>query len=375
MGDAACGYFGLCGGCSNQGVDYPAQVELKRRAVADALGLRDVEAYSLGEFSYRTRMDFCFHRGGLGFRKRGSWREFFDVESCMISNGGINAMLTELRSFFGDVDAFDPSTGAGTFRYAVLRAPFGCSTVSFVLNKDSPRLREALGRVREFSKETGATNVLAAYVPAKTDSSLSRDYEVVKGSDMLSEPFLGKTFRYHAQGFFQNNHGVAELMHSYCRRLLSSHRTGGAHLLDIYGGVGTFGIINADLYESVRIVESDPGCVEAARQNIEGNGVGNAQAVLSDAKDLRQLELPSPLHVIADPPRAGMHPKAVKRLIELQPEVIVYVSCNIGQLREEMRRFSGYAVADAALFDMFPQTPHVEAVVELRRQAIGSPSG
>ncbi|MFH0863094.1 MAG: hypothetical protein V1875_08725 [Candidatus Altiarchaeota archaeon] len=369
MGGPPCEYFGVCGGCSLQGVEYGAQVGRKRRMLADALGFEDVEAHSLGEFSYRTRMDFAFHGGGLGFRRRGSWREFFDVESCMISNLRINDLLAELRVFFKEVDAFDPSSHGGTFRYAILRAPGDDSSVSFVLNKDSPRLAGALDRVRSFASSTSAENVMAAYVPSRTDASLSRDYEVVKGGDMLSESFLGKAFKYHIQGFFQNNHGVAELMHSYCRRLLMAHDTRSAHLLDLYGGAGTFGIVNSDLYRSVKIVESDPGCIGAARMNIEANGAGNAEAVLSDAKFLGRLDLPVPVHVITDPPRAGMHPKAVKRLLEMRPDVVVYVSCNVRQLAGDIRKFSGYDVVNAALFDMFPQTPHIEAVVELRRQA------
>ncbi len=184
---------------------------------------------------------------------------------------------------------------------------------------------------------------------------------------MLEETLMGRTFKYSAQGFFQNNHQMAEEMHKYVHDLLRSYKTGVAHLLDLYGGVGTFGIINTDLFKSVQTVESFKGCTEAAKANIELNGVSNIEAVNLDAAQLKKLKIPSgSLYTVTDPPRSGMHPKTIEQLVKLKPELIIYISCNIKQLEKDMPKFKKhYTLKSAAIFDLFPQTNHMETVVEL----------
>ena len=158
---------------------------------------------------------------------------------------------------------------------------------------------------------------------------------------------------------------MAEKMLEYVHALLGKHDTKQAALLDLYGGVGTFGIILADLFQSVTTVESVPSCVKAAEKNIAENKVPNVKATLLDAMQLKKLTLQKPLFVVTDPPRSGMHPKTIQQLNVLQPEVIIYVSCNIQQLAKDLPKFKNYQIKSAALFDLFPQTPHVEAIVEL----------
>jgi tRNA/tmRNA/rRNA uracil-C5-methylase (TrmA/RlmC/RlmD family) len=367
MATPKCAYFGICGGCRLQDVDYGEQVSAKASALSRALGLGDVRTFTGGEYGYRTRMDFSFHPSGLGFRRRGSWREFFDADCCAISNAGVNALLEELRGFFGSVDSYDPVSRSGAFRYAVVRAPPGDSSVSFVLNADSTGKDEALGRVREFCKSTSAAHVAAAYVPSNSDASLSEESVALKGSASLTERLMGGVFEYPIQGFFQNNHGLAEAMHGYCSGLFRGHPTGDAHLLDLYGGAGTFGILNSPLFAAVSIVESHLGSVAAAGRNISSNRASNARAVAMDAKNVGALNLPRPLYAVADPPRGGMHPRALRALDGMSPEAVLYVSCNLGQLVKDLSAFRGYSVRSAALFDFFPQTPHSEAVVELVR--------
>jgi len=194
---------------------------------------------------------------------------------------------------------------------------------------------------------------------------------------MLTETLMGKTFHYSAQGFFQNNHEMAEKMHEYVNNILqlkvdnrlSTFGEPGnryAHLLDLYGGVGTFGIINSDLFKTVKTVESFEGCVDAAKANIELNGVKNTEAILLDAMQLKKLDFQSPLFVVTDPPRSGMHQKTIEQLIVLKPKLIIYISCSIQQLEKELLKFlKHYKLKSAAIFDLFPQTNHMETVVEL----------
>jgi 23S rRNA (uracil1939-C5)-methyltransferase len=394
MRDPKCPYFALptdsngrgkCGGCATQHLEYELQLENKKKRAQQATGFDDIKVFSGEEWFYRNRMDMVFTKNGIGFREKGSWKWKVDVKECVISNRRLNDLITEVWDNFGAVDPFDSRNNTGTYRYAVIRTPENDSSISFVLNKDSSRCGEAVEKIKEFSRKSSANNILVTYVPQVTDVSTGTDFVVIKGSDMLEETFLGKRFRYSAQGFFQNNHEMAENMHLYVNEVLSKHANKfetrnskleknaefqnsyfKPHLLDLYGGVGTFGIINSDLFKTVKTVESFEGCVEAAKANIELNGVKNTEAILLDAMQLKKLDFQSPLFVVTDPPRSGMHQKTIEQLIVLKPKLIIYISCSIQQLEKELPKFlKHYKLKSAAIFDLFPQTNHMETVVEL----------
>lgn len=365
MAKPLCPYFGRCGGCTFQDVDYALQLERKKKKVEDALNLSDIPVFSGREYFHRHRMDMIFHQGGLGFREKGKWFSIVDVDRCVISNEKLNELIREVRDFFTGVDVFDVKEKRGTFRFAVFRTPPHDSSIAIALNKNSLHLNEAEEKIREFAKITMARNVLMTYVPSNRDVSVSEEFAVIKGQEWLKEEYLGKKFWYHAQGFFQNNHDVAEKMHAYCRGVFQKLETWDSHLLDLYGGVGAFAIINADLFGGVTMVENSQNAIEAAKKNIEENETPQVNPVLLDSKHLKRIELRKPLFVAVDPPRIGIHPKAIKRLKELRPEAILYVSCNVKQLREDLREFEKHRIRSAALFDLFPQTPHIEAVAEL----------
>jgi len=365
MIEPRCPYFGKCGGCSSQDLDYNSQLETKKEKLAKAIGFDNIQIFSGQEYGYRHRMDLIFHPKGLGFREKGSWHKAVDVKQCAISNAKLNSLIGEIREFFQGVESFDHKHNEGTFRYAVIRTPPSDSSVSIVLNTEAENLETARQRIVRFAAQTSAANVLITYVIPHRDVSVSENYEVVKGTDMIHEEYLGRTFWYPVQGFFQNNHEMSESMHSYCHERLRSYPTDKAHLIDLYGGVGTFGIINAGLFQTITTVESYEPAVNACQKNMVENKISNLNPVLLDAKRLRTLELPRPLYVIADPPRNGIHPKALKRMRELQPGLILYVSCNIKLLGSELKELDTCTIKSAALFDLFPQTPHQEAVIEL----------
>jgi 23S rRNA (uracil-5-)-methyltransferase RumA len=360
-----CAYFGKCGGCSLQHIDYSLQLENKKKALFSATKFPGIEVFSGAEYGYRNRMDFIFHPNGVGFRQKGNWGHIIDIDNCLISDDRLNELLSEVRNFFKNTDYFDIHKQSGTFRYAVIRTPRNDSSISFVLNQKSMRLADAIEKVKEFASKTTVNNILVTYVEPKNDSSVSSDFFAVKGKDMLSEEILGKRFEYSVQGFFQNNSIMAEKMQEYVNGLLKGYDTSDVCLLDLYAGVGTFGIINSSLFKHTVIIESFKECIDAAKKNILINNVANAEAILLDAKNLKKIELKKPLFVITDPPRSGMDLKTIQRLNELMPEVIVYISCNVEQLSKDIPKFKEYKIKSAALFDLFPQTNHSEAVVEL----------
>lgn len=371
MRDPKCPYFGKCGGCATQHLTYEVQLQNKKERLISEIGYEDIQVFSDEEWFYRNRMDMTFTGEGIGFREKGKWWKLLPVKECVISNKKLNDLNKEICDFFGpDFDSFNVKSHEGTFKYAVIRTPQNDSSVSIVLNKQSEHLKQAEEKVKEFAKITTANNVLITYCKAKSSQSVGEEFEVVKGGDMLEEKIMGKVFHYSAQGFFQNNSVMAERMHEYVHDLLKAYnRPKYSHLLDLYGGVGAFGIINADLFHKVTSVESFEGCTIAANENIKRNDLAEGmEAICMDAKRLKQVRLPEKdLYVITDPPRSGMNEETVIQLKKLKPEVIIYISCNVEQLGKDLPKFKEYKIKSAAIFDLFPQTNHMESVVELIR--------
>lgn len=367
MREPKCPYFGQCGGCATQHLPYEVQLENKRKRLVSEIGYSDVKVFSGEEWDYRNRMDMIFTPQGLGFREKKKWWKPLAINHCDISNARLNELHDEIVGFFGpEIDAFNVKTHEGTFKYAVIRTPQDDSSVSIVLNSDSSHYEEAARQVKDYAKVSSANSVLLTNVCAKSSQSVGDDYEVLKGADTLQETIMGKVFRYSVQGFFQNNSAMAERMHEYVHGLLQAYDTKEAHLLDLYGGVGAFGIVNADLFQDVTSIESFEGCTVAAKENIALNELQNIEAICMDAKRLKQVKLPTgKLFVITDPPRSGMHQETIIELRKRKPEVMIYISCNVEQLGRDLPKFSDYRIKSAALFDLFPQTNHMESVIEM----------
>ena len=388
MANPLCPLFGKCGGCSAQHIEYAAQLEKKRQFVEGLIqksGINilndEIQIFSDRPYGYRNRMDFIFHQNGLGLREKGDWKHVVDVENCPISNDRLNILLKEVREFFqknkDKLKVFDIFKKTGTLRYAVIRTPdfSGDSSISFVINSDDndPQTVECL---KQFSQNCTANNIILALVPKNTDNSISEEYAVIKGNDFLKERFCGLDFYYDIQGFFQNNSIMAEKMLKYCKNLFESYnlQKEKSVLVDLYGGVGTLGIINSPMFSEVLTVESYKKSTEKAEMNIKSNSIKNVKALCQDATSLKKLNLDlwskgKDLYILTDPPRSGMHKKTIQHLLEIKPKAIIYVSCNPQQLSVELEKFKeDYKISSMAMFDLFPQTPHIETVVELIRE-------
>ena len=360
-----CFFFGKCGGCNCQHIDYQTQIEDKRDKIRKIISFNNVELFHCNDYNYRNRMDFIFHKNGLGLRKKGQWNKIINIDRCEIADEKINSILSELQNNFSNIDYFDINTNKGTYKYAMVRVTEKQSAISFTLNKDSMKLEQAIGEIKEFAKNSIADNIIISYVNLKEDSSTSSDYFIVKGSDELTTTILDNKFSFNVQGFFQNNLEVTQKMHNYVNEIVKDFSLKNMGLLDLYGGVGTFGIINSGHFDSVTIMENSNECIDSANKNIFLNNVGNATAIVKDAKNLKPKDYEGPLFVITDPPRSGMHPMTISSLNKISPKYMIYVSCNPTQLAKDIKKFKKYKIGKAAVFDMFPQTNHIEVVVFL----------
>lgn len=328
---------------------------------ARGIMLPEVSVHFDSAYEYRNRMDFVFTKEGLGLREKGEWKKLLHVAQCPISNAKLNSLLKEINDWFLHVrpDVFDVQATTGTFRYAVIRAPQHTddSAICFILNRDSPILEAQKKLILEFAKTTSAKNVLIGTVISKTDMSVSDDAVAVKGGTHVTEKLLGKKMTYHSQAFFQNNTIMAEQMIAHVKKEIGNGKT----LIDLYGGAGTFGVSLADSFEKTIIIDNVLGNIEQAKENIAHNNV-NAEARCADANVLAEYN--GDITLIVDPPRAGLHPKVVAAIKQLRPKTLIYISCNPEQLAKEATLL-GYNVKTLGVFDLFPQTEHIEAIATL----------
>lgn len=370
MATPKCPYFGTCGGCTLQNLSKQEQADKKLNAVKLLLESRGINTpvtiISANEYGYRNRMDFIFCEEGLGLRERENWKKLVQIKQCPISNTKLNTILRELWDFSLNEkpDAFNIQTGKGTFKYAVIRAPEHTtdSCVTFIVSKngDKENVKKLAGA---FAKTTSAKSVIIGYVDDKSDVSVSCELEIIKGTATFTEKLLDKTVTYSSQAFAQNNTRMAEEMIKHAQTLVSKNDL----LIDLYGGAGTFGISLADKFKETIIIDNNEGNIKSAQHNIEQNKV-NANARFSDACALSEYK-GKKYTLIVDPPRAGMHQKVLREIVRQLPNEIIYISCNPSKLAEELAILKQqYTAESVKLFDLFPQTEHVEGIAHLKRR-------
>lgn len=199
--------------------------------------------------------------------------------------------------------------------------------------------------------------------------SVTDNYEIIKGSDFMFENLMGYKFFYHSQGFFQNNSmGLLDIM-IYLKENISGKYD---LLFDLYGGVGTFGIYLSTMADEVIIADSSELSLACAEKNIKENKILNAKTIKffdnEPEKYFKEIKDKKTIFII-DPPRAGIHNKTLEFIKKILPENILYVSCNPETLaRDCLILFEKYNLFDIKIFDLFPQTRHIETVVILKRR-------
>lgn len=381
MTNPSCPIFGSCGGCSSQHIDYEVQLDNKKQMVFQSLercGIKlpeTVKVFSDKPYGYRSRMDFIATAQGPGLRHKDAKDQIIPVTNCPIANEGVNNLLKEVAVWWDqkkrDLIPFDTRRQSGCAKYIVIRSSehIPSSTVSFVLNEDSPALQAHIDLFKDYATISTATNVVIATLPKDKDMSLSPEAFAVKGSLTMQEKLHNTIIEFSSQGFFQNNTKMTEKMIAYCRELLEDNCLSTDVLIDLYGGAGTFGLSLRDIFSKTYIVDIESVNIECAKENVKRQKISNLEAVSADASTVGRLaQSHNDLVLITDPPRVGMDQKTIQKIKALSPHVLVYVSCNPQQMTKELVRFNEYQLSDLAVCDLFPQTPHVEAVAILKRK-------
>lgn len=364
-----CPYVGTCGGCPWQMIDYAQQLRYKREAVRRALeGLQIPEIPEVLPcpelFYYRNRMDYVIGaKGELGLKASEQWWNVLDLSTCFLLSPDAVEVMSRFRSWMKEhrVVPWDNQTHRGFARYLVIREGKR-SNERMVMIVTAPG--ELPGREDLIAKlQPLATSILWGINPRITDLSIADDIHVLHGNEVLHERLGNYIFDIPPNAFFQTNTLMAErLVETVCG---FAELTGTELVADLYCGVGVFGIALAHGAARVIGVESDPSAIPIAQRNAITNGVTNAQFQLALAE-----KWPFPIDpidvLIIDPPRAGLHPRVIQKMLSLQPHRIIYVSCNPTALTRDLKELLARYTCDAIrCLDLFPHTPHVETVVHL----------
>ena len=358
-----------CPGAPWQSLPYEQQLRHKRSQVEESLlRLGGVDGFELEpsepaveQWRYRNKLEYSFgERDGalvLGFHARGRWDLIVDAEDCQLASERNNEARNEIRGWAAaeGLPAYDRRAGTGVLRNLVVREGrrTGQLQTRLVTSPvEIPRPPVDLHTIVEGSSggTDGPTGVLDA--------------------EHLEEELCGLRFRISHNAFFQTNTEMAERLYGIAAELAGL--TGGERVFDLFCGIGTLGLSLASQAGEVWGVEMVPEAIADAEENARLNGIENAQFRAGDArKEIRPLleEAGKPDVVVVDPPRAGLSQKIVRLILEVEPQRIVYVSCNPTTLAPNARQMAdaGYELRSVQPVDMFPQTPHIEAVALLER--------
>ncbi|MFA6099502.1 MAG: 23S rRNA (uracil(1939)-C(5))-methyltransferase RlmD [Patescibacteria group bacterium] len=382
---APCPHAGVCGGCLWQHLDYPAQLKEKERGIRELfaeLNLSDkVKPIIPADetLGYRNRMDYCVGwNGEIGLKEYGSWNHYVDVKECLLLKPGVKDILQIVRDWMKEFDLqpWDAKFFNGDIRYVVIRD--GKNTqqrMIIMVIHDAKRIDEAARQFLTSKLEPLCTTLLLGELTKPTDISYAETFEALKGNPWLEEKINDITYKIHPNSFFQTNSAMAARLQQVVLNVfqIQNSKFKIQTLLDLYCGLGFFGIAAAKQQKDLEVhgYELDEEAIKLADQNSKMNGVEKQCHFFSGkAEDLSWKDVDAQA-VIIDPPRAGLHPRVIKTLLDdegkLHPSTIIYVSCNYRRLKDELPAFlQKYEVTSIQPLDLFPQTPHVEVVITMK---------
>ena len=392
-----CPVYRQCGGCSLQKVSYDNQLSLKGdmvKSIMDNVIKGDyVFEGILGspfEWAYRNKMEFSFgdeYKDGplsLGLHKKGSFHDILTTSECKIVNDDYNNILNTVLDFFRELGFpfYHKMRHTGYLRHLVIRRAVKTSEIliNVVTTGNFDELPECRkyredgiyedlrDRLLELDLYGSIEGILHTYNDSLADVVQSDKTDIVYGRDYITEQLLGLEFKISTFSFFQTNTLGAEVLYSKAREFVGE--TKDKVVFDLYSGTGTIAQIIAPVAKKVIGVEIVEEAVEAAKENAALNGLNNCSFIAGDVLKVIDNIDDKPDLIILDPPRDGIHPKALTKIIDYGVDKLVYISCKPTSLARdlEMLQERGYRVERVCAVDMFPQTYHVECVTLLQRK-------
>ena len=412
-----CKHFGTCGGCLYQSIPYEKQLEIKAEQVKNLMQpvfdkygqelVFDGVVPSPVPCGYRNKMEYTFGdevKGGdlaLGMHKRGSFHDIVTVEDCRIADGDFSAILKAVLAFFKErgIPYYHRMRHTGYLRHLLVRktAMTGEILVDLVTSS-AYGVEEAggveageIGNAADAGKESEAemlekftemlcglslegtlTGVLHTYNDSLADVVQNDRTDLLYGRSYIVEKLLGLQFKITPFSFFQTNSRGAEVLYSIARDYIGE--TEGCNVFDLYSGTGTIAQMLAPAAGKVTGVEIVEEAVEAAKENAALNGLHNCTFLAGDVLKVLDTIEDKPDLLVLDPPRDGIHPKALPKLLAYNVNRMVYISCKPTSLARDLEMFfaHGYRVEKMCSVDMFPATGNVETVVLLSKGEVDS---
>lgn len=380
-----CKHNEFCGGCIYQEIPYQDQITMKAKEVLRLLSNKGIEPEAFlgvegspAQYRYRNKMEYTFGdevKDGemtLGMHKKGRFMSVITVDECQLVHEDFNKVLRATLDFCNEkgYGFHHKKSHKGLMRNLVLRRGVhtGELLVNVVTSSQQPFDDTSyVERLRALELEDQLVGVLHTYNDGLADAVICDRMDILYGRDYYMEEIMGLKFRVSAFSFFQTNVLAVEKLYTEAIALLGD--VSGKTVFDLYCGTGTITqtvALRAKEAIGVEIVED---AVKAARENAEMNGLDNCRFIAGDVlKVLDDLE-EKPDVIVVDPPRMGIHPKALQKILNYGVKEIVYVSCNPKTLAENlgMVRFAGYSVKTLKVFDNFPHTKHIESIVLIRK--------
>lgn len=386
--EAKCPHFGGCGGCTYQSLPYEEELKIKenqvKRLFAEA-GIEDFEFLGIERSpsleEYRNKMEYTFgdeEKDGplsLGLHKKGRFYEVVSVEKCNIVDRDFSIILGEVINYFRntDIPCYNKKIHLGVLRHFVIRKAL--STGEILLNlvtssQGEVPLDELIDRLKKLELDGEIKGFIHTINDNVADAIKVDRLELVYGRDYIIEEILGLKFKISPFSFFQTNTFGAEKLYSIVRDFAGD--IDDKVVFDLYSGTGTISQIMAPVAKKVIGIEIVEEAVEKAYENSKLNELDNVEFIAGDVLEEVGKLVEKPDLIILDPPREGINPKALQKIIDFSPEKFVYVSCNPITLVRDLKEFTdrGYKIEKVKCMDMFPRTGHVEVVTLLIRNEV-----
>jgi len=402
-----CPHFGICGGCTYRNLSYEDQLQLKASQVKkllDEVYINQEEPVdyvfegiksSPKETGYRNKMEFSFGdevKDGplsLGLHKRGSFYDIISVRECQIIDADYRLILNTTLDFFTEAKTayYHRMKQTGYLRHllvrkghktgeiliAIVTSSENASSENKVENKDllsnyvNQLLKLETEGIKGKTLEGKIVGILHTTNDSVADVVKADQNELLYGQDYFYEECMGLTFKISQFSFFQTNSLGAEVLYDTARSYIGNIDKKDPVLFDLYSGTGTIAQMMAPVAKKVIGVEIVEEAVEAAKVNTELNGLHNCEFIAGDVLKVIDDIKEKPDLIILDPPRDGIHPKALTKIIDYNVDRIVYISCKPTSLARDLDTFleRGYRLEKACCVDMFPSTANVETVALL----------
>ena len=386
---AACKHFGICGGCRYQNLSYEQQLDLKKRQVEELIeknGLSfDIENIYGSPITegYRNKMEFTFgdeEKDGplaLGMHKKNSFYDIVTLDDCRIVDPDFNVLLQAILKYFKEKGEtyFHKIRHEGFLRHLVMRRSVktGDILINLVTTTQS-RLDESefVNMILSQKIDGKVVGILHTLNDNLADVVQSDETKTLYGQDYFYEYLYNMRFKISPFSFFQTNTLGAEVLYDQVREYVGE--TKDKLVYDLYTGTGTIAQMLAPVASKVVGVEIVEEAVESAKKNAVDNHLDNCEFIAGDVLKVVDNLTQKPDILVLDPPRDGIHPKALRKIINFNVDEMVYVSCKPTSLMRDLLVFreAGYEVKRACLVDMFPGTVHVETVVLLSKGEVDS---